>query len=326
MATIKDVAEAAGVSRATVSRVLNGHPWVSQKTRELVMEAVKITNYHPNSLARSLRLKTPRSIGVLVSNPYGSAYEDVFFVRVALGIGKEAESRGYTMTFATLSGPDDIPEMVQAKTVGGLVLAGITTTDSQKPVFLTDKIPTVIIGQHYPKVRGPRVIVDNKTALRNATRYLLRNGHRRIAIVIGSRRHYAFADRLSGYREALAEAGLEYTEDLVLELPQFTVRTGFEAYRILHAMPGNPTAALICDSAMSSGALQARALFPPSHRARHLWGSRNPRDCHTACSVDTARRTAHEIGATAAHALIDTIEGRDPEQTISFVPEIVIAS
>ena len=189
MATIKDVAEAAGVSRATVSRVLNGHPWVSQKTRELVMEAVKITNYHPNSLARSLRLKTPRSIGVLVSNPYGSAYEDVFFVRVALGIGKEAESRGYTMTFATLSGPDDIPEMVQAKTVGGLVLAGITTTDSQKPVFLTDKIPTVIIGQHYPKVRGPRVIVDNKTALRNATRYLLRNGHRRIAIVIGSRRH-----------------------------------------------------------------------------------------------------------------------------------------
>lgn len=289
------------------------------------MEAVKITNYHPNSLARSLRLKTPRSIGVLVSNPYGSAYEDVFFVRVALGIGKEAESRGYTMTFATLSGPDDIPEMVQAKTVGGLVLAGITTTDSQKPVFLTDKIPTVIIGQHYPKVRGPRVIVDNKTALRNATRYLLRNGHRRIAIVIGSRRHYAFADRLSGYREALAEAGLEYTEDLVLELPQFTVRTGFEAYRILLAMPGNPTAALICDSAMSSGALQARALFP--HPIELVtYGDPETLGIATPLAVSTLRVSAHEIGAAAARALIDTIEGRDPEQTISFVPEIVIAS
>ena len=111
----------------------------------------------------------------------------------------------------------------------------------------------------------------------------------------------------------------------MLELPQFTVRTGFEAYRILLAMPGNPTAALICDSAMSSGALQARALFP--HPIELVtYGDPETLGIATPLAVSTLRVSAHEIGAAAARALIDTIEGRDPEQTISFVPEIVIAS
>jgi len=324
VATIKDVAEAAGVSRATVSRVLNGHPWVSEKTRQLVLEAVKRTNYHPNNLARSLRLKTPRSIGVLVSNPYGSAYEDVFFVRVALGIGREAETRGYTMTFATLSSPEDAPEMVQAKTVGGLVLAGITNNDSP-PQFVSKTFPTVIIGKHYPKLQRPHVLVDNKTALKRATRYLIQTGHERIAIVIGPRRLYAFADRLAGYREALLEAGYPYSEDLVVELPRFTVHTGFEAYRILLAMPQKPTAALICDSAMSSGALQARALFP-SGLELVTYGDPETLGIAAPLAVTTLRLSANEIGAAAARLLIDAIEGQDPPKEVSIVPEIHVVS
>jgi DNA-binding LacI/PurR family transcriptional regulator len=212
-ATIREVADAAGVSRSTASRALTGHGYVAAAVRNRVRDAARSLGYVPDVTARHLRQQNSRSIGVLVSD-----LGNPFYAGLAAGISQQARKRGYTMMLADDGGSPEV-EAEAAETFVALRVAGVIVT------------PGIGRDQHVPGPpahpgRGGRpavlpgacdaVVVDNESAARTVTAQLLNLGHRRIALVIDEMHWTTGRNRVAGYRAAFAEAGVRLDESLVV--------------------------------------------------------------------------------------------------------------
>lgn len=254
MATIKEVAQAAGVSIATVSRVYSGTARVSEETAARVRSAAAMLDYWPNSAARSLTTSRTHALGVLLPDLFGE-----FFSEVIRGIDREAHRERFQILISSSHANSD-EFIAAARSMRGRIDGLVALTPDANSVGAIHEIQRsmhVVLMNPWSAVEGCDAVsigsYDGAVAL---VRHLIRLGHRRIATVTGPEGNIDAYDRLRGYRAALAEAGIEADDDLVIP-GDFTEASGYASVaRILGRRP-RPTAVFAANDYMAIGLLGA---------------------------------------------------------------------
>ena len=319
--TIQDIARQAGVSVATVSRVLNKTVPVARAKRLAVLSAVEALGYRPNVIAQELARGHTLAIGVLpqgISNP--------FYSRVLKGLEEGLRGTPYYPIFASGEGREEEAqaiEMLVRHRVEALVLIGGVIPED-KLMELSKGIPMVAIARTVRGIEERCVRVGNEEGAHKATLHLLEMGHRRIAHITGLRTHSDAIARRAGYERALAEAGIARAGALILE-GDFEEQSGLALTESL-LRAGTPFTAIFCaNDQMAVGA--QLALF------RH--GLQVPRDvsvvgfddqpssAYTCPPLTSIRQPGVEMGRAAAQALVDERRGNRFVQPI-FDTELVV--
>lgn len=213
--TIKDVAELAKVSRATVSRVLSGNSYVKENTRKRVLAAIESLNYTPNAIAVGLKARRSKSVAVVVPNIQNQA-----FVMIFRGAEDEARKHGYMVVLCNTNESEEVErkyvEKLRGNWVDGFIFTTGRTPASRLRELREKSVPAVVTART-PDPVVDCVGVDNYQASRTAVEYLLKTGHRRIAIVNRSSDTLPFRERFAGYADAMRDAGCPVDRRLVLE-------------------------------------------------------------------------------------------------------------
>ncbi|MEV6958445.1 LacI family DNA-binding transcriptional regulator [Streptomyces sp. NPDC051207] len=322
MATMADVARSAGVSVATVSHVLNGTRPVLPHTRQAVLDAVEKLGYTPNTLARSLVTSRTRSIGLAVS-----AISNPYFTEILQGVEASALEHGYGLLVAD---PHDDPEherravqLLHERRVDGMIVAPSAAPGDLVAHLRRHAVPTVFLDRvlDSPGDGAPafdQVCADSAEPTARLVTHLAGLGHRRIGLVAGRPGLSTTRERIAGYRQGLAAAGLPYDERLLVHGDSESA--GAErATAALLSLGARPTGLVTADNAMTIGAL----------RALRDAGLSVPRDIALCCFDDfpwadlfEPRLTAiaqpsTEIGAEAVRALLDRLAEPDrPARTV----------
>uniref|UniRef100_A0AAU2UYP6 LacI family transcriptional regulator n=1 Tax=Streptomyces sp. NBC_00003 TaxID=2903608 RepID=A0AAU2UYP6_9ACTN len=323
MAGIKEVAAEAGVSVATVSRVLNGHPSVSEAARARVLAAVEALGYRPNAVARSLRTDQTRTLGLVISdvlNPY--------FTELARSVEEAARALGYSVI---IGNADERPELqdhhvrtLLDRRIDGLL---VSPTDGGSPLMLEAArggTPMVFVDRWIPGIDVPVVRADGRAAIRDLVAHLHRLGRRRLAIIAGPAATTTGSERVEAFRAALGEHGISLPDDYVGQ-GDFQAASGRRATERFLALPEPPDAVFAADNLMTLGALDAL-------RARGLRIGEDialaafddiPWFVHTDPPITAIAQPTGELGRAAVRALADLIEGRTP-QSVTLPASLVI--
>jgi DNA-binding LacI/PurR family transcriptional regulator len=315
-ATAQDVADKAGVSRTTVSFVLNNTPGanIPEETRERVLAAARELNYVPDAAARSLASRRARTIGLILCQSHDRVFADAFLPEVLRGLGqitRENNVRLLVEPVEDVTQPDAYLNLVRAKQIDGIILSGPRSDDRQLLQLVTEGFPVVLQGR-LPKLVIPFVDVDNVGGAWCAVRHLLNLGYQRVACITNAPREYtASADRLRGYRKALKEAGMPHDETLV-RYGNFDEKSGYQAMNELLALADPPDAVFIASDLVAFGAMAAiknHALRIPEDIA--LVGFD---DVPLASFVDPPLTTVHlpaaDLGRQAGQMLLTLVQGK----------------
>lgn len=311
MATIKDVAERAGVSTATVSYVINGTGTVTEATRKRVLEAVADLSYQPNYAARSLRSRS-RTLG-LVLPALGSRLADPALAELVAGLSEGAAAHGYYLLLATAG--EDQPEaslgeqLVRTGRVDGLVLLDLKLEDERVTHLCAHEVPVVAAGLPPEGARCPYVALDLQGAAQLATRHLLDLGHHRIAM-IALPSDLAESEPFSqGYSDALEAAGVALDPTLTVEAGA-AQDDGVTAMQELLGLPEPPTAVLAASDDLAFGAMHAlRDAGITIGQGVALVGCGDvPLAAHSHPPLTTLRVPRHTLGLELARRLAALVE------------------
>lgn len=253
--TIYDVAREAGVSMATVSRVVNGNKNVKENTRKKVLEVIDRLDYRPNAVARGLASKRTTTVGVVIPD-----ITNTYFATIAKGIDDIAEMYKYNIVLAN-SDEDDEKEVAVVNTlfskqVDGVIFMGYHLTEKIRSEFSRSRTPVVLAGTVDIEHQLPSVNIDYKNAIADAVRHLLKR-NKKIAFVSGP-----LVDdingkvRLAGYKDALKEAGVNYSEGLVFE-SKYRYDDGYALAERL--VSSKATAAVVTGDELAAGLLNGLA-------------------------------------------------------------------
>ena len=252
--TIKDVANAAGVSVATISRVLSNPDLVKPATKEHVLQIIKEMNYQPNVLARQLRTQTTRAVIVIVPN-----IENSFFHGILSGIGTEAERQGYQMLIADLKSQPSLEkhyiEAIKQRQVDGIISLSANMTQKLE-TLITERYPLVMVVQCVPNYKIPSVSIDNMAASKALMTHLIRLGHREIAHLTVSPLQMPYQDRLNGYISALEEHKIPVDNELI-SYGEPAIKGGYDQMWTLLAKQKKFTAVFAAGDTMAIGAMKA---------------------------------------------------------------------
>ncbi len=255
--TIRDVARIAKVSVATVSRALASPDTVRAATREKVESAIRKSGYRPNALASRLRRQKSDSIVVVVPSIHNP-----FFSNVIRGIENLAHLSGYKVLLGESQGNqerlDSYASMLARKEADGLILLGALLPSILKEAesHLSQSIPVVSACEYFEHINLPNVRIDNVAAAAMATEHLLRLGHARIAKITGPMHNPLSKDRLTGFRQAMAQAKTRVDEALVVN-GDFSAPSGYAAMKTLLARTDRPTGVFCSNDEMAIGAVRA---------------------------------------------------------------------
>lgn len=311
MATMKEVAQLAGVSTATVSRALMNPEKVSVSTRKRVEDAVLESGYSPNSLVRNLRRNETRTIIVIVPDIC-----DPYFSDIIRGIEDTAAEYGYLVLLGDSSQQqrhdDNFSNLVFAKQTDGMLLLG---TDIPFDISKSEQknLPPIVMACEYaPDLELPTVHIDNLTAAFDVVNYLTKMGHKRIAEMSGPQDASLCQFRHQGYQQALRRAGIEMKPNYQV-MGNFTLESGSQAARKLLSQPEPPTAIFCHNDAMAIGAIQ--------QAKKH--GLKVPQDISIVGFDDiqfsqfcdppltTIAQPRYEIGKQSMLMLLDILKGRE---------------
>ncbi len=337
--TLKDVAEAAGVTTTTVARVLRKSGYVAEETRQRVMKAVEATGYQANSLARSLRQNRSFVIGHLLK----STIPNPFYVEVARGAEEHAGARGYTALAYNIHHDPDAERRAIDTFLGWRADALIFSTPGEKAnveYAASRGVPIVQVERPRALV-GHRIVVRNYASAVRAMRHLIELGHRRIAYVgapllpeIGEAALFGYVERerFGAYRDVMRSVGA-FSEDLVFfgeayRVDQPTAQGhGYAATRVMLERRDRPTAILASNDILAAGALQAihevRLRVPDD---LSVIGFDDTLAGFLAPLLTTVRLPARQLGQTAAKLVIDQIEGQGPagDQDLALEAEFIL--
>ena len=255
--TLDEVAQAAGVSRTTASRVFSGHPQVSEAARKAVEGAAAELGYVVNGAGRSLTAGRSESVGVLVPEPSSQLFGDPMLARLLGAIGEELSAKGLQMVLFAPQSATDIERLEQYLAGGhvdAVLLLALHESESLPARLQARGIPMVFGGRPRAALQASYVDVDNHAGGRSATQHLVVQGRRRIAHIAGPLDGPAARQRLQGYREALWSAGLR--SDLV-ERGAFDRDSGELAMARLLATQDDIDAVFAASDAMAAGAMWA---------------------------------------------------------------------
>ncbi len=253
-ATLKDVCEATGLSKATVSRVLNGSALVREETRKRVLQAMEMMDYHPSSAARALAGQGTNTIGVF--SPYvGSG----FFTELLMGINRVAGERSYHIMTAFGHGGRDEKELlksfVRERRVDALIVLNLDLPGEFLAELRDDRVPLVVVDTPAVEHGIPSVSIDNQNGIAAAASHLSEHGYRDIAVFTGPRDGYDSRERLVGCHRAIEQAGATLPEERILT-GDFTMDSGRRLMaQVLADAAVLPDAVLCLNDAMALGAL-----------------------------------------------------------------------
>jgi LacI family transcriptional regulator len=317
------VAARAGVSKTTVSHVMNGTRFVHPETRTKVETAIAELGYYPSSIARSLTTRKTATIAVVVSD-----ISNPFFTAVVRGIEDGLQGRDYQLIVCNTDEDVDKQERylraLLAKRVDGLIIAA-TGDPCSFLTTVTKHISTLFIDRQPPGLDEPILGVDNESAAYDAVRHLRDHSHSRIAAVVGLPQVSTSAERLAGYRRALSDSGIAFDESLVCT-GNSRIEGGMAAVGTLLALPDPPTAVFAANNLMTLGVLKAlgmRRLRCPEDVALvgfddHEWAS-----CFTP-PLTVVRQPTYDMGQAAASVLLRQIHGESGEPLSRMRAELVI--
>lgn len=325
--TIKDVAEKAGVNPSTVSRVINEDPKLSirEETRKRIMDVIRELDYRPNGIARSLRLKHTRTLGMLIpdiTNP--------FFPEVIKGAESAAVERGFSLILCNTNEEEEKEkaylELLVEKKVDGFLVATASSYD-RTVEFLREKgYPFVLVNRRSRDVTGRFVVCDDVEGARMVVEHLIELGHRRIAHIAGLLFTETGLSRLEGYRAALNNREIDFDPVYMIE-GGFREQDGYRAAQRLLDLPLRPTAIFAANDLVALGALTAAAES----------GLRVPEDISIVGYNDiplaekvtppltTIRVPLYDMGYLAGEILTKIILGEEvPEDQVILKPELVV--
>ncbi len=328
--TLEEVARLAGVSRSTVSRVINDHPNVREQVRERIWEVIRETGYQPHAAARSLVTRRTRIVAVIIPEAVTTLFTDPFFPHLLCGVTQTCNSQRYHLMLSLFNDPAGPEEMyrrvVRSGHLDGVVVASTRVDDPLIPQLLRDRVPFVLVGR-YPDERVRYVDIDNVAAARMAVEHLIRLGHRRIATITGPLNMTSGEDRLEGYRQALEAHRVTVDEALIVG-GDFTEASGTVAARRLLSL--SVTAIFAASDIMAVGALKVlreAGLRVPQDIA--LVGFDDvPLAAALQPPLTTVRQPIEQLGAMAADLLLDLLEnppdGRAPVHKIILPAQLVV--
>lgn len=251
--TIKDIAKLAGVSVATVSRVINEDTSVAEKLREKVLQVIKETNYVPNTVGRNLRKSKSDMILIMLptlSNP--------FYSKILKGIEESASRQGYgiliSVTHHDAKTESKYLEMLQMKQIDG-VISLFSTLSIEELNKLASKYPIVQCCEHTEGAQLPYVMIDNKRAAYEATKYFISRGHNRIGMISGSYYESSEKAREQGYKDAILDANLIFDTSYIVK-SNYKPESGMEMCKNLLSLPEAPTAILTVSDTLAIGAIK----------------------------------------------------------------------
>ncbi|MGF9710821.1 MULTISPECIES: catabolite control protein A [Paenibacillus] len=254
--TIYDVAREAGVSMATVSRVVNNNPNVKPQTRKKVFEAIERLGYRPNAVARGLASKKTTTVGVVIPDISNSIFSEV-----ARGIEDIANMYHYNIILCNADKKKDkeirVINTLLEKQVDGLLFMGGAITEEHIEAFKTSSVPVVLCATADEQKTIPSVDIDHEKAAYDAVQLLIQKGHRQIAMISGTLQDptngYA---RYQGYKKALEEAGIPLREDYV-RIGNYRYESGLEVTKYFMELDERPTAIFAATDEMAIGAIHA---------------------------------------------------------------------
>ena len=260
MATIKDVAQAAQVSTASVSRVLAGHQNSSTEMRERVLAAAKLLKFRPNAVARSLRTTGTRTVGLVVSD-----LMNPFFTELARAVEDTARHAGYSVIVGNAdedtAQQDHYVRILLERQVDGLIVVPTTQTSPLLREAAESNLKLVLVDRPAQDVRAPIVLADGAAAIGELVDHLVRTGRRDLAIVTGPDEAGTSRERLDAFRAAVARNGLTLADEHVRH-GDFRAESGRAALADLLALDVVPDAVFIANGPMALGALQLLAEQP----------------------------------------------------------------
>jgi len=312
MATSKEVARRAGVSIGTVSNVLSGNVAVSPDLRERVAAAIRDLDYHPNHVARSLKVKNTKTLGMVISD-----ITNPFFPLLVRGAEDAAFAHGYLLiTFNTddrVERERQVLSLLRSRRVDGLLLVVAPNDGDIEHIRSTVEagIPIVCLDRILPGIALDSVSVDNVKGSRMCVHHMILRGHRHIAIITGSLGLQTAKDRLRGYELALRDAGFKVEPDLVCE-GDFREQTGYKLGKNLLLSRKRPTAIFVSNGMMTLGVLQALeeiGLKCPDDVAIATFDDLPVSEVFRPHLTSVAQPT-YQIGHAGANLLIERLQGK----------------
>jgi LacI family transcriptional regulator len=327
--TLDDVAREAGVSRATVSRVVNDYPHVSEKVRQRVEMFIDKLGYNPNIVARSLASQRTDNIGLVFPNSIHNFFTDPYYPRLTEGIALACNENDYTLSLFIFHTEELerklIPRLTRGGLVDGLIVQATGIDDDVLSKIDAGDVPFVVAGRPLSLPQASYIDVDNVTGAYNAVSHLIRSGRKQIGTITGGQETSAGQDRLEGYRLALRERNQNVDESLIAH-GDFTEKSGYYATRQL-LKNQELDAIFVASDTMAIGALKAlrdQSFSIPDDVAVVGYDDLPPARSAVP-PLTTVRQPIRRFGIKAMEILIDIIEnGENPPRQVILGTELVI--
>jgi len=311
MVSLKDIARECGVSIATVSKALNGHKDISEATKERILTRAKELGYMTNAAARALKTNRTHNIGVLFVDPQHGGLAHEFFSSVLDGIRQEAEERNYDITFINSSVGTHTSTYLQHclyRGVDGVVIASADFTEPKVQELINYTVLPVVTIDHMFNGHVS-VMSDNITGMNDLTRYVLKRGHRKLALIHGEKTTVTMG-RLAGFHRACEEYGVSVNEKMIFEGIYHDPETCYEITKKILSMKNRPSCIFFPDDYSYLGGMKAIAeaglKVPEDISAVGYDGI--PISRVLSPVLTTWRQSTTEMGKTAAARLIEQID------------------
>lgn len=319
MGNIRAVAKKAGVSVATVSRVLNHPETVSESTKKNVLSVMEQLNYTPNSLARGLALNKTNTIALLIPNILNPKH-----MEIAKGVEDVAHKKGYNTLLCNTEGKKDkeseyISILVNKK-VDGIIFSNCLLSDVDINGLINQKVPLVIIGKKSKKTIVNAIYTDYFSGAYEAIKHLIEVGYKDIALISGPKWQDENIDKLKGYKKALEESNIEVNKKYIIEGDN-DIDGGYLAAKKLMSMSQPPQAIFATNDLMAIAALDAaRDLDKKVPEDVAVIGFDNiSMSSLVAPKLTTVAQPMYKMGLLAARLLFDNIESNDND----YVPQSI---
>ncbi|MFD1032280.1 LacI family DNA-binding transcriptional regulator [Metaplanococcus flavidus] len=328
--TIKDVAKAASVSPATVSRVIADNPRISDDTKKKVRETMKHLGYYPNFQARNLVIQKTQTIGIIMADSATLAFQNPFFPEVLRGISSRAHESQFGLYLSTGATSEEIYEevvsMTQGKRVDGIILLYSRIGDKIMEYLYNSNIPFSVVGR--PDVHTTSISYvdnDNLGNAREVVNYLIELGHKRIAYVGGGLEYVVSLDRLKGYQKSLEMAFLNFDPDLIVNQ---SISVGLEEQSVqrLMQLQNPPTAIVTHDDLIAYeliSYLQDMKIDVPGDISVLSFNNHSLSE-HLKPPLSTVDISIYELGIHAAELVLEKIKDRETPAREIIVPSRLI--
>ncbi|MFN2188850.1 MAG: LacI family DNA-binding transcriptional regulator [Candidatus Promineifilaceae bacterium] len=326
--TLEQIAKLSGVSRSTVSRVINGHPSVSPEVRMRVWGVIEETGYQPNMAARTLASNRSGVIALIIPRVVASLFSDPYFPILIQGISQGCEANDLTLTLFLFYSEDEEQtihrRVLSTGLMDGVIIASSLIDDPLIPKLLEHDTPFVVIGRPSEHLPASYVDVDNRSGASVAVNHLLRHGCRKVGTVTGRLDMTPGQDRLDGYLDAIRLRGLSTMPELIVE-GDFTEAGGYAAMRLL--LRSEPDGVFIASDTMALGALRAldeAGLKVPDDVAIVAYDDL-PASQRTRPPLTVIRQPIRRTGMAAVDSLVDLLEnGESPPRKVILDSQLIV--